>query len=139
MSAPSPPPDSKPGIYILGFVILLLFIFAFGLRMMWFFGAPPLPELLDRLPDSQSDADQQIFLSRLRTAFPAGTQEADLTGALQRQGFKLDAAGERGATYDRAAGLNDKCRRSGNIHWTADAQGRLLDVTGGYYQHCPRH
>lgn len=120
----------------MGFVVLLMFVFAFGLRLMWFFGAPPLPELLDKLPDSLTEADQQLFRSRLGAAFAAGTPEADVAKVLQRQGFKL---ADRSATFDRPAGLNDKCRRSGNVHWTADAQGRLSEITGGYYQHCPRH
>jgi hypothetical protein len=129
---------SRPAL-LLGFAALLLLAFAFGLRMVWFVAEAPLPGLLQGLPDSKTEADQRIFLSRLKQAFPAGAAETDVSALLSAQGFKLSAPPERGATYDRGAGLKDKCRHSGNVRWSAGADGSVIDVTGGYYQHCPAH
>jgi hypothetical protein len=130
--------QSSSGSRLLVFAALLflVFAFAFGLRLYWF-SEPELPELLQGLPDSRTEADQQLFLTRVRAAFPTGGAEGDLAAALSRQGFKIAPAPERAARFDRQAGLNDKCRRSGNIRWSADAAGRVTEVTGGYYQHCP--
>lgn len=121
----------------LGAAALLFLAFAFGLRIFWFGVEPPLPELLQNLPDSRSDADQQLFVERLQKLFFAGAAEADVVSTLRQQGFKLARAPERAATYDRRAGINDKCRRSGNVRWSADADGKVTEVSGGYYQHCP--
>ena len=135
----NPPRSSGSRLAIIGFAALLFMAFAFGLRFMWFFGAAKLPELLQGLPDSKTDADQQAFLARLEKAFPAGAADAEVAATLRQQGFRLGEQGERAATYDRAAGLNDKCRYSANVRWRADAGGRVSDVTGGYYKHCPAH
>jgi hypothetical protein len=124
---------------ILGFAALLFLAFAFGLRLVWFGAEAPLPVLLQNLPDSKTEDDQQLFRARLKQTFPAGMDEAELMGILTAQGFKLGVASERVATYDRRAGLNDKCQRSGNVHWSLGGDGRLIEATGGYYQHCPTH
>lgn len=125
--------------FVLGFAALLLLTFAFGLRFMWFYAETPLPALLRGLGDSKTEADQQDYVSRLKQAFPDGTEESRLVATLREQGFRLSAAPERAAAFDRQAGLNDKCRRSGNVRWNAGADGRVSAVTGGYYQHCPSH
>lgn len=138
MTAASRSASSRPAI-ILGFAALLLLAFAFGLRMVWFMAEAPLPELLQGLPDSKSEADQQIFLARLKKTFPTGAAETDVSAVLTAQGFKLAAPSQRVASYDRGAGLADKCRRSGNIRWSIGPEGRVVEVTGGYYQHCPAH
>ncbi|MDJ0448107.1 hypothetical protein [Methylocystis sp. JR02] len=138
MTTTARPAGSRLGI-ILGFSALLFLAFAFGLRLVWFGAEAPLPPLLENLPDSKTEADQEIFLARLDRAFPAGFAESDLLDALAAQGFTRAAAPERVATYARGAGLNDKCRRSGNLRWSADAAGRVTKLTGGYYQHCPTH
>ncbi len=133
----SPPRAGAQLATVLGFAALLFLAFAFGLRMVWFGAEAPLPPLLQDLPDSRSEADQQILFARLHKQFPAGAGESDMIAELRRQGFRLAKPTERVATYDRPAGINDKCRRSGNVRWSADANGKLTDVTGGYYQHCP--
>jgi hypothetical protein len=138
MIAASRSAGSRPAI-IMGVAALLLLVFAFGLRIVWFVAEAPLPALLQGLPDSKTEADQQIFLSRLKQALPAGAAEADISSLLSTQGFKLSAPSERVATFERGAGLNDKCRRSGNVRWSAGADGRVIEVAGGYYQHCPAH
>ncbi len=138
MTTAARPAGSRLGI-ILGFSALLFLAFAFGLRLVWFGAEAPLPPLLENLPDSKTEADQERFLARLNQAFPAGLAESDLVDALAAQGFTRSAASERVATYDRRAGLNDKCQRSGNLRWSADAAGRVIKLTGGYYQHCPIH
>ncbi len=138
MTAASRSVSSRPAL-ILGLAALLLLAFAFGLRIAWFVAEAPLPELLQGLPDSKSEADQQIFLARLKKTFPAGAAETEVSAALAAQGFKLAAPSERVATYDRGAGLADKCRRSGNVRWSAGPEGRVAEVAGGYYQHCPPH
>lgn len=138
MTIAARPAGSRLGI-ILGFSALLFLAFAFGLRLVWFGAEAPLPPLLDNLPDSKTEADQAVFLARLDRAFPAGLAESDLLDALAAQGFTRVGASERVATYDRRAGLSDKCRRSGNLRWSADAAGHVVKLTGGYYQHCPIH
>jgi hypothetical protein len=136
MNASQAPSGSKlPAI--LGLAALLFLAFAFGLRLVWLGAEAPLPALLTGLPDSKTEADQKIFLDRLREAFPAGAAEADVAAALRRQGFKLGPASERAASYDRPAGVSDKCRYSGNVRWSADAKSQVTEVSGGYYQHCP--
>lgn len=124
---------------ILGFSALVFLAFAFGLRLVWFGAEAPLPVLLQNLPDSKTETDQEFFRERLDQAFPAGLAESDLLAALAAQGFKRASPSERVATYDRRAGLNDKCQRSGNLRWSVDAAGRVAKLTGGYYQHCPTH
>lgn len=135
----SPRSSSSRFAIILGFAGLVFFVFAFGLRFIWFFGEAQLPALLQGLPDSKTEADQQVFLARLGETFPAGAAAAGVAATLSQQGFKLGPQGQNAATYDRQAGLKDKCRYSANVHWSADAQGQVSDVTGGYYQHCPSH
>ncbi|WP_051134024.1 hypothetical protein [Methylocystis sp. ATCC 49242] len=124
---------------VFAFAAVAFLFLAFGLRLFWLSAEAPLPELLQNLPDSLNEADQQAFLTRLRARFPAGTTEAEVSAALLEQGFKMGRAGERVATYDRQAGIRDKCRRSGNVRWSADAAGHVSEISGGYYQHCPQH
>jgi hypothetical protein len=116
-------------------VTFFLLAFAFGLRLVWFGLEGRTPPVLQNLPDSNSEADQQAFIARLHRDFPAGTEAAALVKALSAQGFKVSA--DRVATYDQRAGMNDKCRRSANIRWSVDAEGRVSEVGGGYLQHCP--
>jgi hypothetical protein len=138
MTAAARPAGPRLAI-ILGLSALLFLAFAFGLRLVWFGAEAPLPALLENLPDSNTEADQEFFRARLDQAFPAGLAEPDLLDALAAQGFKRASPLARVATYDRRAGLNDKCQHSGNLRWSADATGRVTKLTGGYYQHCPMH
>jgi hypothetical protein len=138
MNASQPSSSSRLATILgVGALLFLAFAFAFGQRLLWFGAEAPLPELMQGLPDSKTEADQELYLGRLRAAFPPGSAESELAAALRRQGFKLGAAAERAASYDRQAGIADKCRRSGNVRWTADAEGRVTAIAGGYYQHCP--
>ncbi len=121
--------------FLLGALTFFVLAFAFGLRLIWFGLEGNVPPLLQGLPDSRTEAEQQAFLARLRHEFPAGTEAAALAATLSGQGFKVGA--DRVATYDQRAGMNDKCRRSANVRWSVDAQGRLTEVAGGYLQHCP--
>jgi hypothetical protein len=124
----------------LGALVLLAMLTAFGLRFWWFGGAPALPALLQGLDDKHDDASQQAFVQRLRERFPPGTTEAELIRELRNEGFLLKTdmrAPKRAASYDRAAGLQDVCRRGGNVHWSADEAGKLSAISGGFYVYCP--
>lgn len=133
MTTPAAPRSRLP--FLLGAVAFFLLAFSFGLRLIWFGLEGNTPPLLQDLPDSKSEADQQAFLARLRQEFPAGTEAAAVSKTLSAQRFKIGA--DRVATYDQRAGIADKCRRSANVHWSVDAQGRVTQIAGGYLQHCP--
>lgn len=122
---------------LLAALVLTALLASFGVRLWRFGGAPPLPALLEGLGDSRESSSQQTFVQRLRERFPPGSKEDDLVQELRKQGFQLKTEGRKEATFDRAAGLQDICRRGGNIHWSADESGKLSDVSGGYYIHCP--
>ena len=121
--------------FVLGAATFFLLAFSFGLRLIWFGLEGNTPPLLLNLPDSESEADQQAFIARLRQQFPAGAADAAVAKTLGQQGFKVGP--DRVATYDQRAGLADKCRRSANVRWSVDAQERVSEVTGGYLQRCP--
>lgn len=121
--------------FLLGAAAFFALAFAFGIRLIWFGLEGNTPALLQNLPDSRGEADQQIFLARLRQQFPVGAAENDLTGVLRAQGYTVGA--DRVATCDQRAGISDKCRRSGNVRWSLNPQGRVSEVAGGYLQHCP--
>ncbi len=128
----------KKGAGVLVTLGVLGLLGAFGVRLWLFGGAPAMPELLQNVGDTRKDADQQAFAEKLRQRFPLGSAEADLSQELRRQGFVIRAA-QREATYDRAAGLRDLCRRGGNVRWSADAAGTLTALTGGFYVYCPQN
>lgn len=124
----------------LGVLVLVALLAAFGLRLWRFGGAPPLPTLLQGLTDAHDAASQQAFIRRLREKFPLGAPETDLIQELHNEGFKLKTdprAAQRTASYDRAAGLQDICRRGGNVRWSVDEAGKLSDISGGIYVYCP--
>lgn len=123
---------------IIAAAVVALFA-AFGVRM-WRFAAPPaVPSLLEGLPESKTEADQQLFQARLAKRFHVGSTEVDdLIDELRNDGFTVDADKDV-ATYERQADISDKCRRSANIHWSRGEGDELATITGGYYLHCPRH
>jgi hypothetical protein len=123
---------------IIAAAVVALFA-AFGVRM-WRFAAPPaVPSLLEGLPESKTEADQQIFQARLAKRFHVGSTEVDdLIDELRNDGFTVDADKDV-ATYERQADISDKCRRSANIHWSRGEGDELATINGGYYLHCPRH
>ncbi len=130
---------ATPLMAALGLATLVVLLASFGARLWWFGEAAPLPELLQNLGDSGDDALQQAFIPRLNQKFPQGSDEKTLEKELRREGFKIrdDVQPPQGeASYDRAAGLNDLCRRGGTVKWTAE-EGKLRMVTGGFYAHCP--
>lgn len=131
-----PKPRKAAVAYVLGALVLAALAASFGARFWWFAGAPATPALLADLQDSRKSDSQKAFIARLEQRFPAGSSEADMVDALRKEGFQLRAQ-RREASYDRAAGLNDICRRGGNVRWTADEAGRIVTVTGGYYVYCP--
>jgi hypothetical protein len=125
---------------VLGLLVLAALLTAFGIRLWRFGAAAPLPALLQGLPDAHDDTSQQLFNQKLRERFPAGSLETDLISELRGEGFQLKTDArppQRAASYDRAAGLQDLCRRGGNVHWSTDDAGRLSDISGGYYVYCP--
>ena len=123
---------------IIAAAVVALFA-AFGVRM-WRFAAPPaVPSLLEGLPESKTEADQQLFQARLAKRFHVGSTEVDdLIDELRNDGFTVDADKDV-ATYERQADISDKCRRSANIHWSRGEGDELATINGGYYLHCPRH
>ena len=123
---------------IIAAALLALFA-AFGVRM-WRFAAPPaVPALLEGLPESKTEADQQLFRARLAQRYhPGSTEVEDLISELRDDGFNVDADKDT-ATYERQADISDKCRRSANIRWSRGEGDELATITGGYYLHCPQH
>ncbi|MBM3551668.1 MAG: hypothetical protein FJX45_07830 [Alphaproteobacteria bacterium] len=118
---------------------LIALFAAFGVRMWRFFAASGVPSLLEDLPASRTEADQQLFQSRLAKRFHVGSTEVDdLIDELRDDGFTVDADKDI-ATYERGAGISDKCRRSANIRWSRGEGDELATITGGYSLHCPEH
>jgi hypothetical protein len=122
--------------YVASALLAAALIFAFGLRIWWMRSAPPLPALLQGLGDFRESANQKAYEQRLKERFPPGSDPAALLRALADDGFQTRPT-QRDATFDRPAGFQDLCRRGGNVRWTLDAAGRIGEVTGGYYVHCP--
>jgi hypothetical protein len=135
----APPARSSKLPIILGVFALLFLAFAFGLRMWWFAAAPPPPSVFDGLPESNSEADQLSFQARLRQRYLSkSSDESALERELSAEGFAVDRK-KRTATFERRAGLADKCRYSANIRWTASEGATISDITGGYLLRCPEH
>lgn len=119
--------------------VALLALFAPFWARMWFAAAPSLPTLLKDLPESKSQADQQLFQKRLKSRYHVGSTEVnDLIDELRGDGFTVNEEKDE-ATFDQPAGAWDKCRRSANIHWSRGEGDELAKITGGYYLHCPEH
>jgi hypothetical protein len=120
--------------------VLTALLASFGVRFWRFGGAAPLPALLQGLTDAHDAASQKAFVERLRKRFPLGSSEAELMRELRDEGFLPKKDGRpspREASYDRAAGLQDICRRGGIVRWSADEAGKLTDISGGFYVYCP--
>ncbi|MBM3564051.1 MAG: hypothetical protein FJX48_13140 [Alphaproteobacteria bacterium] len=123
---------------IIAAALIALFA-AFGVRMLRFAMSGGAPSLIDGLPQSKTEADQQVFQSRLAQRFhPGSTKVSDLIRELRDEGFTVDAD-KNVATYERGAGISDKCRRSANIRWSRGEGDELAAITGGYSLHCPAH
>ncbi|WP_292532265.1 hypothetical protein [Methylocystis sp.] len=135
--------DASPSLFrgrnlIIAATLIALFA-AFGVRIWRFATASGVPSLLEGLPESKTEADQQIFQSRLVKRFHAGSTEIDdIIDELRDEGFTVDADKDI-ATYERGASISDKCRRSANIHWSRGEGDELATITGGYSLHCPEH
>jgi len=130
------PLRGKYVITIIAAALIALFG-AFGVRMWRFAAAPTVPSLIEGLPESKTQADQQLFQSRLAKRFHIGSTEVDdLIDELRDEGFTVDADNNT-ATYDRGADISDKCRRSANIRWSRGEGDELATITGGYSLHCP--
>ena len=116
---------------------LIALFAAFGVRIWRFSAAGGVPVLLEGLPQSKTEADQQLFQARLAKRFHLGSTEVDdLIDELRDDGFTVDADKDI-ATYERGAGISDKCRRSANIRWSRGEGDELATITGGYSLHCP--
>ena len=121
---------------IIAAALIALFA-AFGVRMWRYFAASGVPSLLEDLPPSRTEADQQLFQSRLAKHFHVGSTEVDdLIDELREDGFTVDADNDI-ATFERGAGISDKCRRSANIRWSRGEGDELATITGGSSLHCP--
>lgn len=123
---------------LIALALIALFA-AFGVRMWRFATSGSVPSLIEGLPQSKTEADQQLFLSRLAERFHIGSTEVDdLIDELRNDGFTVDA--DRNiATFERGAGISDKCRRSANIRWSRGEGDELAAIAGGYSLHCPEH
>lgn len=131
--------SSLPGKNLIIAAALIALFAAFGVRMLRFALSGEVPSLLEGLPQSKTEADQQIFQSRLAERFHVGSTEVDdLIDELRADGFTVDADKDI-ATYERGAGISDKCRRSANIRWSRGEGDELATITGGYSLHCPEH
>jgi len=129
----------KPMIAVaLGLVALAALVAAFAARI-WQFNEPPaVPALLQGLEDSNSAGGQEAFLARLDAQFPKGSSESSMIAELLGQGFKLrkdPRSAGREASYERGSSIDDKCRRSGYVRWTAE-NDRVSGIKGGYTQYC---
>ncbi len=130
---------APPIALALGLLTLIALVAAFGARLWWFSEPPPLPELLQNLGESSEPGSQQIFIARLDAKFPKGSSESSLVTELRDEGFIMRKDVHppvHEASYDRGANINDRCRHSGTVRWTAE-NDRISGVTGGYYTHCP--
>jgi hypothetical protein len=122
----------------LGLVALAALLAAFGSRIWQFSEPASVPALLQGLGDSNAPGSQEAFLARLDQRFPKGSSESAMIAELQGEGFRLrkDArSAGREASYERGSSINDRCRRSGSVRWTAE-NDRLSGVDGGYSQIC---
>lgn len=118
---------------------LIALFAAFGVRIWRFAMAGGVPALLEGLPESKTEADQRLFQARLAKRFHVGSTEVDdLIDELRDDGFTVDADNDI-ATFERGAGISDKCRRSANIRWSRGEGDELATITGGYSLHCPQH
>ena len=122
--------------YVASGLLAAALIFAFGLRIWWMRSAPTLPQLLQGLGDFRESGNQEAYQRRLKQRFPPGSDAAALARALANEGFQTRPALKE-ASFDRAASFDDKCRRGGNVRWSLGEDGRVGDVTGGYYVYCP--
>ncbi len=132
-------PKKPPIAMALGLVALVALVGAFAARIWWFSEPPPVPDLLQGLGESSAPGSQEAFLARLDQRFPKGSSESTMIAELLRQGFKLrkDARPPaHEASYELGASINDRCRRSGSVRWTAESD-RISEINGGYSQHCP--
>jgi len=130
---------SRRGI---GIVVAVLVVAVLG-GGAWFFGlvsaaAPPIPQLLQSLPDQPS---QDWFVQRLKEHFPLASSEADLIRELWLEGFlpKTSLTAERRiAQYDSAEkGGFRRCHLTASVSWAADNKGQLTGIDGGYAESCP--
>lgn len=127
-----------PVALALGLAALAALLAAFGSRIWQFSEPASVPALLQGLGDSNAPESQEAFLARLDKRFPKGSSETAMIAELQSEGFKLrkdaQSAG-REASYERGSSINDRCRRSGYVRWTAE-NDRLTGINGGYTQFC---
>ncbi len=80
------------GLNLIIAAALIALFAAFGVRMWRFFAASGVPSLLEDLPQSRTEADQQLFQSRLAKRFHVGSTEVDdLIDELRDDGFTVDA------------------------------------------------
>jgi hypothetical protein len=129
----------KPMIAMaLGLIALAALVGAFASRIWQFSEPPAVPALLQGLEDSSAAGSQEAFLARLDKRFPKGSSESAMIAALLGEGFKLRkearSAG-REASFERGSSINDRCRRSGSVQWSAE-NDRLTGVSGGYSLRC---
>jgi hypothetical protein len=97
---------------------------------------PPLPSLLEGVQgDSPLRTGPKPLNDILQVRFPIGSPEANLIRELWQEGFQpvtaLDVP-EREAAFERKGGLQDLALRTAKVTWSADANGRLIFVSGYY-------
>jgi hypothetical protein len=101
---------------------------------------PPLPRLLDGLTGNPNSEDRYKFTAKLTARFPVGTPEIEVMRALWLDGFQPMTgphADPRTAVFIRFGDfVHDICRRDANVHWSADGQGRITAISGGYDTGC---
>lgn len=104
---------------------------------MFFFTWQPRPSVsLTTKLDGSWEMINREFDARVRTRFPIGSTEVDMTRELQREGFTRDdwsfVIGQ--GAEAKATRREDRfiCRQAAYIYWRADPRGRLISIRGTY-------
>lgn len=104
---------------------------------MFVFTWQPRPDVpLTTKLDGSWEMINREFDARVRTRFPVGSTEVDMTRELQREGFTRDdwsfVIGQ--GAEAKATRREDRvmCRQAAYIYWRANPQGRLTSIRGSY-------
>jgi len=122
------------GVGIASLVALTL-VGAVWLAAWWAFRPSPAwrPPLADGLPPAFREAER-AFSSRVLSAFPVGSPEADLARVLEAQGFKRRDHENR--RHSRFVQQSFPCKSTWSVDWDADSDGRIAHIEAHYHRVC---